>query len=174
MMLERIKRLWRHRWLDERSTRRIIDADVMQRLTQRVTASEHQHLGEIRLCIEAALPTSYLLRRTDMRDITRQRALTLFGKLRVWDTEHNNGVLIYLLLAEHGIEIIADRGLTRMVAPAQWQAMIEVMRQAFVRGDFEGGLTQAIDDVHALLVHHFPRSPDLPRRNELPDVPELR
>ena len=76
-----------------------------------MAASERRHSGEIRVCVEAGLPLSYL-----WRDATaRERAVTMFGKLRVWDTEHNNGVLIYLLLAEHAIEIVADRGLNRHV-----------------------------------------------------------
>ena len=80
---------------------------AVERLRERVAASERRHSGEIRICVEAGLPLSYLWRGLSARD----RAITMFGKLRVWDTEHNNGVLIYLLLAEHAIEIVADRGL---------------------------------------------------------------
>jgi uncharacterized membrane protein len=97
----------------------------------------------------------------------------MFGKLRVWDTEHNNGVLIYLLLAEHRIEIVADRGLHRHVGAAQWQEVMERMRSAFRTGQFEAGLNDAIDAVDALLVQHFPLAPGQANPNELPDAPSL-
>ena len=86
---------------------------------QRVAASEARHSGQIRICVEAGLPFSYLWRHVrrgvPLRQVIRQRAVTMFGKLRVWDTERNNGVLIYLLLAEHAIELVADRGLNAFV-----------------------------------------------------------
>ena len=89
-------RLLRHRWFDDTDLRRALPADALARVEARVAASELHHSGEIRVSVEAGLPLSYLWRGLRARD----RALTLFGKLRVWDTEHNNGVLIYLLLAE--------------------------------------------------------------------------
>jgi uncharacterized membrane protein len=173
-MFETIRRLWRHRWLDERDTRRAIDPELVQQLTRRVRASEQRHTGEIRLCIEASLPNSYLLRSGTLSQITRQRALTMFGKLRVWDTEHNNGVLIYLLLAERAIELVADRGLNQHVTPEQWQAMVQRMGAAFAAGDFETGLTQALEEVSAILVLHFPAAQGERLDNQLPDAPVLR
>jgi uncharacterized membrane protein len=135
-----------------------------------VAASETRHSGEIRVCIEAGLPTSYV-----MRDAApRERAVAMFGKLRVWDTQHNNGVLIYLLLAERAIEIVADRGLTSRVAADEWQRIVEAMRDAFRDGRYEDGLTQAIDAVTSLLVLHFPLQPGDDNPNELPDEPVLR
>jgi uncharacterized membrane protein len=98
----------------------------------------------------------------------------MFGKLRVWDTEHNNGVLIYLLLAEHAIEIVADRGLTRVVPPETWGQMVAGMRDAFRAGSFEDGLAQAVDAVDALLAQHFPLAEGQANPNELPDRAELR
>lgn len=172
-MLQRIKRLLRHRLHDEGTLRRALPAAALQRLTERVRASEQRHGGQIRIYAEAGLPTSYLLRRAATREIVRQRALALFGKLRVWDTEHNNGVLIYLLLAERAIEIVADRGVNRHVPPAQWQAMIERMRADFRAGRFEDGLAQALEDITAVLARHFPRAPDAAGPNELPDAPLL-
>lgn len=101
----------------------------------------------------------------------------LFGKLRVWDTERNNGVLIYLLLADQAIELVADRGLNRFVSNADWKAMVARMGQAFQAGQFEDGLTQALEEVSAVLVAHFPREEGAPlsgeRANELPDAPAL-
>lgn len=173
-MIETIKRLWRHRWLGERDTRRIIDPRLVQQLTERVRTSEQRHSGEIRLYIEAALPNSYLRRKGPMAAIIRQRALSMFSKLRVWDTEDNNGVLIYLLLAEHAIEVVADRGLNHHVSAQQWQTMVQGMSSAFADGDFETGLTQALDQVSALLVQHFPTQMDQPNQNQLPDAPVLR
>ena len=111
----RLSRVLRHRLLDDTDTRRALDDAAMQRLADRVRRSEARHSGEIRISVEAGLPLSYLWQGLSARD----RAITLFGKLRVWDTEANNGVLIYLLLAEHAIEIVADRGLTRHVPQAQ-------------------------------------------------------
>ena len=173
-MFETIRRLWRHRWLDEHDTRRAIDPDLVQRLTRRVRASEQRHRGEVRLCVEASLPNSYLLRDGAMREIVRQRALTMFSKLRVWDTEENNGVLIYLLLAEQAIEIVADRGLNRHVSPAQWQAMVQRMGSAFTAGQFETGLTQTLEEVSSLLVEHYPATQGERQGNQLPDIPVLR
>ena len=98
-------------------------------------------------------------------------AVTLFGKLRVWDTEHNNGVLIYLLLAEHAIEIVADRGIDARVIDDDWRAMAQRMGAAFREVRFEDGLTQALEEMSALLVEHFPLRDDEPDRNELPDEP---
>ena len=166
----RLGRLWRHRFTDEADVRRILPADAMERLTRRVAASEHRHSGQIRICVEAGLPTSYLWRDAP----ARERAVMLFGKLRVWDTEQNNGVLIYLLLAEHAIEIVADRGIDRNVDDAEWAAMTQRMAAAFREGRFEDGVTQALEEVSALLVNHFPRdSGDAGEAssNELPDAP---
>ncbi|MEQ1806931.1 MAG: TPM domain-containing protein, partial [Burkholderiaceae bacterium] len=100
--------------------------------------------------------------------------VAMFGKLRVWDTENNNGVLIYLLLAEHCIEIVADRGLSRHVDAARWQAILDSMRSAFRAGEFEAGLNQAIDAVNALLGEFFAADASRPgasNPNELPDAP---
>jgi len=166
-MLSRLARLWRHRWVDEAEVRRALPTDLLDRLEHRVGASERRHSGEIRICVEAGLPMSYLWR--DARP--RERAITLFGKLRVWDTEDNNGVLIYLLLAEHAIEIVADRGIDARVSDDQWAAMAQRMGAAFRERRFEDGLTQALEEVSALLVEHFPLAEGQADRNELPDKP---
>lgn len=166
----RFARILRHRWLDETDAARALDAAALRRLEDRVAASERRHGGEIRLCVETGLPLSYLWRGAT----ARERALTMFGKLRVWDTEHNNGVLIYLLLAEHAIEIVADRGLNRHVSAAQWQALVGTMREAFRAGRFEDGLAQAIDAVDALLAQHFPLPAGAVNPDELPNRPDVR
>ena len=163
--MNRLTRLLKHRLWDERDARRALPAAALDRLQARVVSSEGRHSGEIRLVVEAGLPLSYLRQGLSARD----RAITLFGKLRVWDTEHNIGVLIYLLLAEHAIEIVADRGLDRRVPPAEWQALIAPMRQAFQAGRFEDGLNQAIDALNAKLLQHFALAPGQTNPNELPD-----
>jgi uncharacterized membrane protein len=168
--MNRFVRILKHRWLDETDAARALGPDALLRLEQRVVASERRHSGEIRLCVEAGLPLSYLWRQAT----PRQRAITMFGKLRVWDTEHNNGVLIYLLLADHAIEIVADRGLTRAVPAETWPHLVAGMRDAFRAGRFEVGLTQAVDAVDALLGKHFPLAEGQRNPNELPDRADVR
>ena len=168
-MGNRLQRLFKHRWLDESDTRRAIPPATVERLAQYVAESERRHTGEVRIYVEAGLPLSYLWRDATPRD----RAIALFGKLGVWDTEQNNGVLVYLLLAEHAIEVVADRGLSRHVTPAQWQEIVAHMRDEFRAGRYEEGLKQAVDEVTALLVKHFPAASDAPNANELPDHPVL-
>ena len=179
--LRSLTTLLRHRWLDESDAHRAIPPELVERLMQRVAASETRHNGQIRICVEAGLPFSDLWRHVrlglPLRQVVRQRAVTMFGKLRVWDTERNNGVLIYLLLAERAIELVADRGLNTCVSPADWQAMAQRMGQAFGEQRFEDGLTQALEEVSAVLVAHFPRDPaqavETGPPNELPDAPVL-
>ncbi|MFO1246351.1 MAG: TPM domain-containing protein [Ramlibacter sp.] len=168
-MWGKLQRLFRHRWLDEHDARRAVPPDMVHRLMQRVAASERRHSGEIRIHVEAGLPLSYLWRGAT----ARERAVALFGKLRVWDTEHNNGVLIYLLLAEHAIELVADRGVNRHVPQHEWQAMVHRMGAAFRDGRFEDGLTQALEEVSAVLVQHFPLAEGTANPNELPDEPSV-
>jgi uncharacterized membrane protein len=167
--MNRWLRIFRHRWLDETDTARALAPAALERLEARVAASERQHSGEIRLCVEAGLPLSYLWRGAS----PRERALAMFGKLRVWDTEANNGVLIYLLLAEHAIEIVADRGLARQVPQAHWDTLVGGMREAFRAGHFEDGLAQAVDAVDAMLARHFPLAAGQPNPNQLPDRAHL-
>ena len=177
-MLGKLTLIAKHLWLDASDTQRAIPTELVQRLTAQVAASEQRHSGQIRLCIEASLPASYLWRLgrgNTLAGLIRQRAVMMFGKLRVWDTEHNNGVLIYVLLAEHAIEIVADRGLTRPVDDAQWQAMVARMGIAFKVERYEEGLALALQEISTLLVTHFARTDDSANHpNELPDTPLLQ
>ena len=168
-MWQKLKRILKHRWLDDSDTRRAVPPELLHHLTRRVAASEQRHTGEVRICVEAALPLSYLWRGAK----ARERAVMMFGKLRVWDTEHNNGVLIYLLLADHAIELVADRGLNQHVSAAQWQAMVQHLGAAIKEGRFEDGLTQALEEVSAVLVQHFPLAEGESNPNELPNAPML-
>ena len=175
-MIVKLKTIVRHVWLDASDAERAIPPDMLVRLARRVAASESRHSGQIRIYVEAALPMSYLLRLgkdCTMKALTRQRAVMLFGKLRLWDTEHNNGVLIYLQLAEHAIEIVADRGVDHHVLTQDWQAMAVRMSTAFRAGHFEDGLTHAIGEVSTVLVAHFPSAPGSKPLNEQPDEPVL-
>lgn len=169
-MMHWLLRLLKHRRLDEGDAKRLLGAGALQRIEARVAASESRHSGEIRVCVEAGLPLSYVRRAAPVRE----RAVMMFGKLRVWDTEHNNGVLIYLLLAEHAIEIVADRGVARLVGASHWQGIAATMSEAFKAGRFEDGLNQAIAAVDTLLAAHFALAPGEANPNELPDAPYVR
>jgi uncharacterized membrane protein len=164
-----VLRFLKHCCWDVGDVRRAVPSALLERLTLRVSASEQRHTGEIRICVEAGLPLSYLRRNAS----ARERAVMLFGKLRVWDTAHNNGVLIYLLLADHAIELVADRGLNERVSPAEWQEMVAHLGTALQAGQYEEGLTTALEEVSAVLVQHFPPLPGSVRRNELPNAPVL-
>lgn len=168
--MNKLKRILKHRWRDEMDAKRALGAGALERIQQRVEASERHHSGEIRVCIEASLPLSYLWRDAS----PRERAVTLFGKLRVWDTECNNGVLIYVLLAERSIDIVADRGVSRHVEQEQWDAIVASMGESFRMGRFEEGVIAAIDAVDRALVKHFPLAVGTVNPNELPDEPHLR
>ncbi|MCV2364930.1 TPM domain-containing protein [Paucibacter sp. DJ1R-11] len=156
----------RHRWLDSGDVRRMLPDAALARVEDLVKASEQRHSGQICVCVEASLPLSYLWQGL----CARQRALTLFGKLRIWDTEANNGVLIYLQLADRAVEIVADRGLNHRVSAAQWQAVIARLAEPLRADRFEAGLTEAVEAVSQLLSEHFPLTTGQSNPNELPDA----
>jgi uncharacterized membrane protein len=162
-------RLLRHRWRDESDVHRAFSPEALTRIEQHVADSERRHTGEIRVCIEAGLPLSYVWRNAT----ARERAIALFGKLRVWDTEDNNGVLIYLLLADQRIEIVADRGLNRHIPPEQWASLVCGMAAQFRTGHFEAGLLAAIDLVDRMLTERFPATLGQVNPDELPNAPVL-
>ena len=167
--INRWARQLRHRFVDRDATH-ALPADARERIAQAITASEALHTGQIRVYVATALPWSYIRRDAPVRE----RALMEFSKLRVWDTEHNNGVLIYLLLADHAIEIVADRALARCVDSAQWKSIIGKL-SANLHGDsYEQALLAAVEQVSALLTQQFPRTGDALGDNELPDAPVVR
>lgn len=171
---ERFHRTWttwlKHLWSDRADIRHVLDAPALARLEARISASEAHHSGEIRLCVEAALPWRYLRDGASPRD----RALSIFSKLRVWDTEHNNGVLVYLLLADRAIEIVADRALHRHIDPGQWQALIDAMQPLLRRGQHEAALQNTLVALDEALHHWFPVTADQRNPNELSDRADLR
>lgn len=175
--MDTLRRLLRHLWLDADDVRRVLDEDAIDRLEARIGKSEALHTGQICICVEASLPHSYLwrhmLRGEPLSDVVRDRAITLFGKQRVWDTEYNNGVLIYLLLTEHAIEIVADRAVARRVETAQWQSIISTLSKDLRSNQYEAALRQAIAQVSLLLERDFPRGTQN-ADNELADAPIVR
>lgn len=181
-MVAHINTFIKHLWLDKDDTGRLVPPVVLARLASRVASSEQRHSGQIRICIEASLPLSYLWRigrERSLLQVIRERAVMMFAKLGVWDTAHNNGVLIYVLLAEHAIEIVADRGLTEHISSAHWNELVAHMSDAFRVKSYEDGLTRALDELSLKLERHFPRSSAdgllyISRHlNELPDSPAL-
>jgi uncharacterized membrane protein len=137
---------------------------TQQAITQAIVSAEAKHAGEMRFVIEAALTPLQLLQRVT----PRQRALDVFSHLRIWDTEHNNGVLIYVLLGDHAIEIIADRGIQQRVQEQNaWPPVIESLQQAFAASQYQAGAVAAVDAVAQHLRSHFPRKGN--DQNELPD-----
>jgi hypothetical protein len=142
-------------------------ASVLDRIETAIGASEQRHRGELRFALEASLEPLDVLRGIPVR----ARALELFAALRVWDTEENSGVLIYLQMVDRRIEIIADRGINRLVAQSEWDAICRRMETEFRAGRFEAGTLAAIQEVTELLVKHFPPGTDNP--DELPNRPVM-
>ena len=164
MGIKRIaKHLVEHRWRE----RRIFTKKVLARIEAAIKAGEATHSGQIRFVVEGALDGAPLLHNQP----ARARALDIFSHLRVWDTAHNNGVLIYLLLADRKVEIIADRGVDAKVGSEGWQRICRDMEADFTGGRFEAGVIKGIEAVSRELAKYFP--PDGHPRNELPDAPVM-
>jgi uncharacterized membrane protein YgcG len=162
-----LARLARHLVYLPGAVARAFPAAAMTAIEQAIAKSESLHRGEIRFAAEAALETLDLLR----GETARERALEVFSLLRVWDTEENNGVLIYLLLADRDVEIVADRGINAKVAASEWERICRRMEASFSRGDLAQGVLDGVADVTALLARYYPvRAGD---RNELPDKPAV-
>ena len=158
-------RFWKHLVTTHLHTRAIFPPESRRRIAAKIAEEERQHSGEIVFVVEPHLEPLALLRGMS----ARQRAIDLFSSLRVWDTEHNCGVLIYLLLAERRIEIVADRGVDAHVGAKAWEKLCAAMGRDFAQGRFEEGVFAVIEEVSSHLKTHFPRRED--DRNELPDEP---
>lgn len=148
--------------------RRRFPAGLLDEITAAIAAGERTHQGEVRMAIESRLDPLAVLCGLD----ATSRAYQVFGQLRVWDTEHNTGVLLYVLLAEHRIEIVADRGIAARVAPAEWGAICMRMRDRYAGGQWREGSLDGIAAAHALLLRHFPGNGQA-NADELPDRPAL-
>jgi uncharacterized membrane protein len=160
-----LERILRHLFTPDWVVRRSFPRQVMLRIEQAIRESEKSHNGELRFAVEASLPTASLL----MGITPRQRAREVFGRLGVWDTELNSGVLIYLQLVDRDIEILADRGISAKVDQATWESICHRMEAAFRAGEFEAGTVEGIREITVLLARHFP--PGGANMNELPDEP---
>jgi len=160
-------RLLRH--LFARSSRRLFPEDSLQRITDAIATGERLHRGEVMFAVESNLPVGALLAGTQ----ARERAHEVFVRLRTWDTEANNGVLVYLLLADHRIEIVADRGLTGRVSDAEWAAVCRLIEQEMRAGHPEQAVIDGIGAVSDLLATHWPQSGAQPDEDELPNRPYL-
>ena len=144
---------------------RALPGDAFARIEQAIRESEKRHGGEIRFAVEPALDPAPLWRGLS----ARERAIETFSDLRVWDTERNNGVLLYLLLADRDVEIVADRGFNGKVSPQEWEQVCRVMEAALRDGRHTDAVLVGIDSITQLIARHFPPSPG--ERNELPDRP---
>lgn len=162
----KISRIVKHLIYGPLHVRRCLPPASMRAIQSAIARSETSHMGELRFAVEAALNWRDLLRGIP----PRQRAIDLFSGLRIWDTEHNSGVLIYLLLAENDVEIIADRGIHKLVGDAGWQSICAEMEKQFRSGNFEHGVLIGVERITALLSRHFPAGSN-PNPNELADAP---
>ena len=162
-----LARFWRHTLMSPLAARRLFPESTLDALQARVAQCEQHHRGEIRFVIEAELHTGQLWRELSSRD----RAREVFAAQGVWNTAENNGVLIYLLLADRRVEIMADRGIAARVADSEWAAICRMMETHFRDGRFEAGALAGVDAVCELLTRHFPGAGARP--NELEDRPSL-
>ena len=163
MSIRRITRhLVQHHWW----AKQVFPPDVLDQIEQAIKQGETTHSGQVRFVVEGALDGRPLFRNQP----ARERALDVFSLLRVWDTEHNNGVLIYLLFADHAVEIVADRGVHARVEQPVWRAICQEMESAFGTGHYEAGVINGIKAVTQHLTKHYPAGGG---RNELPDRPVI-
>lgn len=163
----KLGRTLRHLFSLPGAVTRALPNAALGRIEKAIKKAEAEHRGEIRFAVEAALESGALL----AGQSPRGRALEVFSLLRVWDTEENNGVLIYLLLADRAAEIVVDRGIHAKVEAAEWRHVCRRMEGAFAKGEFEDGVVSGIAEVSRVLARHFPPRPG--ERNELPDKPAV-
>jgi uncharacterized membrane protein len=163
-----IKRITRHLLLTHWQVNRAFPRHTLVAIEQALAASKSAHVGEIRFVAEGALHSTPLIKGQS----ASQRALEVFSHLRVWDTQHNNGLLIYLLLADRAVEIVADRGIHSNVDPREWETICRTMEAAFKQANFEGGVLSGIRTATQHLTKHFP-SPAL-GLNDSPDTQVLQ
>ena len=160
-----IKRITKHLLLTHWQVSRAFPSDTLVAIDRAIKASEAAHAGEIRFAVEGALDGTLLFKGQS----ARERAIDVFSQLRIWDTEHNNGVLIYLLLADRDVEIVADRGIYAKAGLEEWEKICRTMETAFKQANYEGGVVGGIQAVTQHLIKHFPASGA--GQNELPDKP---
>ena len=162
-----IKRITKHLLLTHWQVNRAFPPQTLLAIEQAIKESESAHVGEIRFAVEGALHSAPLFKGQS----ARERALEVFSQLRVWDTEQNNGLLIYLLLADRAVEIVADRAIHEKVGLEEWKKICHTMETAFKQAKYELGVVCGIQAVSQHLTQHFPASST--GRNELPDMPAV-
>ena len=162
-----IKRIATHLLVTHRQVNRAFPPSTLAAIERAIKASEAAHAAEIRFVVEGALDSTSLCRGQS----ARERALEIFSQLRVWDTEHNNGVLIYLLLADRDVEIVADRGIHAKVGAPEWEKICRAMESEFKRALYERSVVGAIQAVTQHLARHFPGAVAGADRNELQNHP---
>jgi uncharacterized membrane protein len=164
-----LERLLRHGFTLPWLARKYFPAQSLKRIEAEIAKSELKHLGEIRFVVESNLSFLEILRKKSAKN----RALEIFSNLHIWDTEQNNGVLIYLLLADHDFEILADRGIHQHVGKEGWEAICQQMEAMFKKGEFELGVIFGIHQIGEALTKHFPANADKNNENvnELPNKP---
>lgn len=162
-----LPRICRHLAMTQGRVKRKFPSATMHAIEQAIKASETTLMGEIRFVVEGGLDGAELFALHNQS--ARERAINLFSHLRMWDTEHNTGVLIYLLLADRQVEIIADRGIDAKVGASAWTGICQEMQAAFTDGHFHEGAVRGIQAVTQQLTEHF--SAQAANRNELPDRP---
>ena len=160
-----LKRVLLHLCSGGVAVRRAFPRGSLEAIERAIRTAEIQHNGQIRFAVEAGLDVRPLL----AGQSARERALEVFSQLRIWDTEHNNGVLIYLLLADHDVEIVADRGINAKFGKEIWEQICHQMEAAFREGKFEQGVITGIHSVSRQLAQHYPASGI--NANELADTP---
>lgn len=161
-------RVLRHLIATQWNTRRLFPVETLDAIETAIAQAEKAHAGEIRFAIETSLPLWSV-----WNDVApRQHAFGIFTHLGVWNTEHNNGVLIYLQLADRNVEIVADRGLHQRVSESEWEAACRLMEEHFRAGRFREGSVAGIEAVGSLLARHFPANGGR-SSNELSDRPIL-
>jgi len=160
------RRFFRHLATDHGSVRRAFSEAALSRIEALISEGEKKHRGQVRFAVEPALPLARVLSGI----APRARAIEVFGLLRIWDTEENCGVLIYLMLADRDVEIVADRGIHRRVGEDAWRAVCRKMEAAFRAGHMVEGVERGLAEVNALLAEHYPREGG-GAENELPDSP---
>ena len=162
-----IKRIVTHLLLTHWQVKRAFPGKTLQAIEQAIKSSETAHVGEIRFVIEGALDGASLYKGLS----ARERAIDVFSQLRIWDTEYNNGLLVYLLLADRAVEIVADRGIHSKVGAREWESICHTMEAAFKQNDFERGVVRGLQAVTQHLMKHFPASGI--GRNELSNKPQI-
>ena len=160
-----IKRIVKHLLVTDGHVSKAFPPSSMSKIEQAIKGSEAAHVGEIRFAVEGGLDGTPLFKGQSARD----RAIELFSQLRVWDTQDNTGVLIYLLLADRAVEIVADRGINAKVDAQAWSTVCRQMEAAFRQSNFESGVVAGVQAVTQHLAQHFPAGGH--NRNELPDKP---